>query len=57
MRGDSLWKLARIHLGSGLRWSEIFALNEGIVQSDGRALTDPNLILIGWVLELPSAAS
>ena len=54
MRGDSLWKLARIHLGSGLRWSEIFDLNDGVVQADGRALTNPNLILISWVLELPS---
>ena len=53
VRGDNLWKLARIHLGSGLRWSEIYALNEGITQADGRALTNPDLILIGWVLELP----
>ena len=53
-RGDSLWKLARIHLGSGARWQEIFDLNRGRVQADGRSLSNPNLILIGWVLELPS---
>ena len=55
VRGDSLWRLAATHLGSGARWQEIFALNEGKAQADGRALTNPNLILIGWVLELPAS--
>ena len=27
--------------------------NRGIPQAGGRSLTNPNLILIGWVLELP----
>ena len=53
VRGDTLWGLARTHLGSGFRWSEIFALNEEVVQADGRALTNPDLILIGWVLDIP----
>ena len=53
-RGDSLWRLAARHLGSGARWQEIFDLNQGRTQDDGRALTNPNLILVGWVLELPS---
>ncbi len=53
-RGDSLWRIARIHLGTGTRWREIFDLNRGRPQAGGRSLTDPNLILIGWVLELPS---
>ena len=52
-RGDSLWRLARIHLGAGARWEEIYDLNRGRVQADGRTLRDPNLILIGWILELP----
>ncbi len=52
--GDSLWRLASRHLGSGERWREIFDLNRSRVQADGRTLRDPNLILIGWVLELPS---
>ena len=52
--GDSLWRLARIHLGAGARWQEIFDLNRGKVQADGRTLRDPNLIQIGWVLELPA---
>jgi len=53
-RGDSLWRIARIHLGSGDRWREIFDLNRGRVQADGRSLRNPDLILIGWVLELPA---
>ncbi|MCY3642722.1 MAG: 5'-nucleotidase C-terminal domain-containing protein [Acidimicrobiaceae bacterium] len=52
--GDSLWRLASHHLGSGERWREIFDLNRGRVQADGRTLRDPNLILIGWVLALPA---
>ena len=52
--GDSLWRLASRHLGSGERWREIFALNRSRVQADGRTLRDPNLILVGWVLELPA---
>ena len=52
--GDSLWRIAATNLGAGTRWRQIFALNASRVQDDGRALTDPNLILVGWVLELPS---
>ncbi len=51
--GDSLWKIAAARLGSGLRWPEIFESNRGRVQSDGRSLRDPDLILPGWRLELP----
>ena len=53
-RGDSLWKLARTHLGSGARWQEIYDLNRGRPQADGRSLSNPNVIHIGWVLELPA---
>ena len=42
------------HLGDENRWPEIYELNMGVVQADGRALTDPNLIHIGWVLEVPA---
>ena len=52
--GDYLWKLARTHLGDGNRWREIYELNRGVTQADGRALTDPDLILIGWILEIPA---
>lgn len=52
--GDSLWRIATTNLGTGTRWRQIFALNAGRVQDDSRTLTDPNLILVGWVLELPT---
>jgi DNA-binding SARP family transcriptional activator len=55
LSGDSLWQIAERELGSGLRWREIYRLNEGTRFSDGRSLTDPHLIYPGWVLELPKA--
>ena len=51
--GDYLRKIAQEHLGHENRWPEIYALNRGRVQADGRALTDPDLIHIGWRLFLP----
>jgi LysM repeat protein len=44
--GDSLWKLARRHLGSGSRWNELLASNPGI--------SDPNRIQPGTVLVVPA---
>lgn len=43
-RGDSLWKLAEQHLGSGLRWRELAALNPEI--------SNPDLIYVGQVIRL-----
>jgi len=43
--GDSLWKLARRHLGSGSRWNELLAGNSNI--------SDPNHIQPGTVLIVP----
>ncbi|KPM50268.1 histidine kinase [Frankia sp. R43] len=51
---DSLWRIADRCLGDGARWPEIWALNHGIAQADGRALTHPGLIRPGWVLTLPT---
>lgn len=51
--GDYLRAIAMEHLGHESRWPEIYELNKGIVQADGKALTDPDLIVVGWVLELP----
>ena len=45
--GDSLYRIARTHLGSGARWVEIFELNRNII-------TNPNMIHIGWQLRLPA---
>jgi hypothetical protein len=55
-RRDTLWDVAERHLGDPFRWREIFTLNQGKVQPDGRCLTDPDLIHAGWQLELPDDA-
>ena len=52
--GDSLRKIAMAHLGDENRWPEIYDLNMGVTQADGRSLTNPDLIHIGWVLEIPA---
>jgi DNA-binding SARP family transcriptional activator len=45
-----LWRVAeRIYgPGGGSRWPELFQLNRGIGQPDGRALSNPNLVRPGW---------
>ena len=43
-------------LGDPEEWHQIYQLNEGKPQPDGRALTDPNLIIPGWVLLIPQPA-
>lgn len=55
-RRDTLWDIAERHLGDPLRWHEIFHINRGCPQADGRCLTDPDLIHAGWRLELPGDA-
>lgn len=54
--GDSLWRIAERELGSGIRWNEIYELNAGRVQDDGRKLKEPRLIRPGWQLLLPHIA-
>ena len=51
--GESLWGIARDHLGDAKRWPEIFELNRHRVQHDGQVLADPKFIQPGWVLALP----
>lgn len=53
-RGDSPWSLAEDHLGDGLRWRELYEINRGLPQPDGRSWTNPELIVPGWQLRLPS---
>jgi len=55
--GDTLRKIAMEHLGDENRWPEIYEINKGVVQADGRALTDPDLIRIGWVLQIGQVVS
>ena len=52
-RGDTLWGIAERQLGDPLGWSEIYQLNEGRPQPDGRTLTDPHWIDPGWTLVMP----
>jgi DNA-binding SARP family transcriptional activator len=56
-RGDTLWGIAERQLGDPLRWSEIYALNEGRPQPGGASLTDPHWIDPGWTLLLPTSTA
>jgi DNA-binding SARP family transcriptional activator len=56
-RGDTLWGIAERELGDPLRWSEIYALNEGRPQPGGVTLTDPHWIDPGWTLLLPTSVA
>ena len=46
--GDSLWRIAARHYGSGLKWSVIYNANRA-------AISDPDRIRVGQVLVLPAA--
>ncbi|HEY0806883.1 MAG TPA: transcriptional regulator, partial [Pseudonocardiaceae bacterium] len=45
---DSLWRVAQRIFDDGNRWPELFHLNHGVTQADGRTLTNPNLVRPGW---------
>lgn len=47
VKGDSLWKIAQRHLGSGSKWREIYDKNKTVVGGN------PNLIKPGQKLTLP----
>ncbi len=47
--GDNLWNIAKEHLGSGARWTEVYELNKNVLG------TNPNLIFKGTDLKLPGA--
>lgn len=53
-RNDTLWAIAERELGDPLRWTEIYALNEGRPEPGGATLDDPNWIYPGWTLLLPA---
>ncbi len=53
-RGDTLWGIADEQLDDPTRYPEIVAASEEITQPDGRQLTDPDLILPGWTLHVPT---
>lgn len=54
---DSLWRIAKRTLGDGARWPEIFEVNKGKPQPDGRPFTRPSLIFPGQELALPAGAA
>jgi LysM repeat protein len=49
--GDNLWNIAREHLGSGLRWTEIYKMNTDVLGSN------PSLIHTGTTIRLPGAGT
>jgi hypothetical protein len=55
--GDTLSGIAERALGNGDDYPKLFKLNKDRSEPDGRTFTDPNLIVTGWTLELPSGAS
>jgi nucleoid-associated protein YgaU len=55
--GDNLWDLAAAHLGSPLRWHELYDLNQDRAEPGGGVLVNPNLIYPGWTLEFPAGAT
>jgi DNA-binding SARP family transcriptional activator len=50
---ETLWSIASAELGSSKRWKEIAALNYGVRQPDGGALTAEHWISPGWRLRMP----
>lgn len=56
-RGDTWWSIAETVLGSGTRWAEVVAANDGHTMPDGTTLTaDTARPRPGWTLALPPAA-
>lgn len=53
--GDTLWDIAGDELGDPTRYPEIAAATAGDLQPDGGRLADPDVILPGWVVQLPDA--
>jgi nucleoid-associated protein YgaU len=46
-RGDSLWRIARRHLGKGKKWAKFYAANK-------EKIDNPDLIYPGQVLIIPA---
>jgi DNA-binding SARP family transcriptional activator len=55
--GDSLWTIADAQLGDGGDWTAIAALNLGRSMPGGHRLVDPNQVLAGWTLQMPTGSA
>lgn len=56
-RGDTLSKIANEELGDPDRYPEIYTASKDTAQPGDRQLVDPDLILPGWTLTIPGAAT
>ncbi len=54
VEGDTLSGIAEQRLGDAAAWPEIFEENHDRGMGDGRTFDDPNLIVPGWELKLPT---
>ena len=53
--GENLWDIAGHYYHQPEAWHRIYQANKGIIQADGRSLKDPDLMLPGWRLAIPTA--
>jgi hypothetical protein len=54
--GDTLWGIAETYYGNGEQWEAIYQANVGVLQPDGRALSDAHWIYPGWTFVIPDLA-
>lgn len=56
-RGDTLSSIAQDELGDPDRYPELLEASRHIEQPGGAHLTDPNVIDVGWSVQIPGAAT